>query len=257
MQADISVWDIVVAALIGIGWETADLPTNNWLSAFVWILCGGLFFRRALWIRRQQLFVQFLVPLIILVELGFAVMAYRTLPERPTINAYAIPEPYLDGTNSDGLTWSSSQSDLRVHVLNPNDDQDYSDVHLRIDTDLSIWRAIQTSKIPDCSVSPEPSRVTDVYPVMKTDKGETVASGRQETNTASKTYFVSCPKLPRKAALTLTLQAGTIQPPPDPFWGPRALPRFITVTGDYEVNGTTWTIKNAPRRELRIGQPNR
>jgi hypothetical protein len=49
--------DIVIGALIGVGWVTVDIPRNNWISVLVWALALLIAFRHSLWslLKRQQL----------------------------------------------------------------------------------------------------------------------------------------------------------------------------------------------------------
>jgi len=73
--------DILLGALIGIGWGTLSLPTNNWLSGAVWLLAGAVAMRKPIraGLRARSMAVRVCVALLLISEIGLSVMAYRNL----------------------------------------------------------------------------------------------------------------------------------------------------------------------------------
>ena len=155
------------------------------------------------------------------------------LPAHLRINPFYIPYRYEKGSDVYGLPWNEGATDLRVDVTNTSN-IDYYDLDLDVTTDLMITAV---KEVPPTSGGFKAEAVRKGIPdspVMPLDANNPGGFWKPMQITGgylAKTYNIRYAKLAHKTTLHIMLVL--MNTDARNYWGPRAFPKKVNISGHY------------------------
>jgi hypothetical protein len=158
------------------------------------------------------------------------------------IQVAGIPGDYPLGTTIAGINWNPAYSDIRISLTNQGH-SDYLDFDMKLVVDGYIIEAVLQNDFAGCSLM-STSPVVEMH-LSGTDP-KTGLPFQQPFIPIGKNAprRLRCDKLPSKVLLTIVVAVAnldfnfahaTTSVLPDAFYGPKRMPKWVTVSGTYKV----------------------